>query len=42
MWCGKTAGMPLAFQSFSAPHGGKKTSDKLIYNAVRPLVLSDI
>jgi len=25
MWCGKTAGMLVAFQGFTAPHGGKKT-----------------
>ena len=27
----------MAFQGFSASHGGKKASDSLIYNAVRPL-----
>ena len=35
---GKTAGMLLAFQSFNAQHGGKNTSDKLIYNAGTPLI----
>ncbi|MCL1873928.1 MAG: hypothetical protein FWF85_07415, partial [Clostridiales bacterium] len=24
-WCGKTAGMLVAFQGFTAPPGGKKT-----------------
>jgi hypothetical protein len=24
-WCGKTAGMLVAFQGFTAPHGDKKT-----------------
>jgi hypothetical protein len=25
MWCGKTAGMLVAFQGFTAPPGDKKT-----------------
>jgi hypothetical protein len=28
-WCGKTAGMLVAFQGFAAPHGGKKTAVEL-------------
>ena len=29
MWCGKSVGMPVAFQGFAVPHDGKKTSEKL-------------
>ena len=36
-WCGKAAGMPVAFQGFDASHGGKKTSDKLEDNPVEVL-----